>query len=103
MPDLARLGRSMPEGAQLIGVVLDVRTEDQSAKGNADQIVKRAEADFPQIVNTEQMDPYTKTVQYIPTTIFVDAKGQILGDPMVGGHSEKDYRAAVENILASLR
>jgi thiol-disulfide isomerase/thioredoxin len=103
MPDLASLGSSMPEGAQLIGIVLDVRAEDQRAKGKAEQIASRAKTDFHQILSTAQMDPYTKTVQYIPTTIFVDAEGQIVGEPMVGAHSEADYRAAVESILARLQ
>jgi thiol-disulfide isomerase/thioredoxin len=102
MPELASLGRSMPEGAQLVGIILDVTTEDESEKGEADRILKRAGADFTQILYDKSMDGYRSTVEYIPTTIFVDSNGNILGESMVGADSEENYRKAIEKILQQL-
>lgn len=102
MPELARLGRSMPEGAQLVGIVFDVTTEDNGAKSEADRILKRADADFTQIMYDASMYDYLSTVEAIPTTIFVDSKGNILGEPMVGADSEENYRRAVETMLKRL-
>jgi thiol-disulfide isomerase/thioredoxin len=98
MPDLARLGRTMPEGAQLVGIALDVPAKG-GKKNKAEEIVKNAGAAFPQILHTDEMNAYTKSVRYIPTTIFVDSNGNIVGDPLVGGHSEQEYRAAAEKAL----
>ncbi|MDR3254104.1 MAG: TlpA family protein disulfide reductase [Synergistaceae bacterium] len=103
MPDLGRLGKSMPEGTQLIGLVYDVTASDQSAKGEANRILSGAKALFTQIEYSKDMTPYMKGVDAIPTTIFVDSKGNIIGEPLVGSRPEKEYRAAIEKALASLR
>jgi thiol-disulfide isomerase/thioredoxin len=102
MPGLGRLGNSMPEGSQLVGIVCDVSANDRSAKGEADRILSRAKAGFVQIEYSPDMDPYLGKVEAIPTTIFVDSKGNIVGDPMVGSDSEKNYRAAIEKILKGM-
>ncbi|MDR1136792.1 MAG: TlpA family protein disulfide reductase [Synergistaceae bacterium] len=102
MPDLGRLGSSMPEGAQLVGIVYDVSEEDRSAKGDADRILSQAKAGFVQIEYSPDMNPYLDTVDAIPTTIFVDSKGAIVGEPMVGSNSEKNYRSAIEKILKGM-
>jgi thiol-disulfide isomerase/thioredoxin len=102
MPELARLGKSMPEGAQLVGIVFDVTTEDDSEKSAADRILKSADANFTQIMYDSSMYNYLSTVEAIPTTIFVDAKGNILGEPMVGADSEANYREAIETTLKQL-
>jgi thiol-disulfide isomerase/thioredoxin len=102
MPDLARMGRSMPDGTQLIGLILDVSASDRSAKSKAEKILSGAKANFIQIEFSEDMYPYMETVSAIPTTIFVDAKGRIIGSPLVGSRSEKNYRAAIEKALKSL-
>ncbi|GHV49647.1 hypothetical protein FACS1894216_00360 [Synergistales bacterium] len=98
MPDLAHLGKTMPEGTQLVGIVLDVPAKG-GKKDEAEKIVKDAGAAFTQILHTDEMGAYTKSVRYIPTTIFVDSKGNIVGGPVVGGHSEEEYRSAVEKVL----
>jgi len=100
MPDLGNMGRSMPEGSQLIGIILDVdgpgdtRTIDAAKK-----ILSKANADFVQIFPSEEMKPVLGTVRAIPTTIFVDSKGNIVGAPLVGARDEKAYRAEVEKLL----
>jgi hypothetical protein len=92
----------MPEGAQLVGIVYDVSADDRSAKGEADRILSKAKANFVQIEYSPDMSPYLEKVDAIPTTIFVDSKGNIVGGPMVGSASEKNYRAAIEKILKGM-
>jgi thiol-disulfide isomerase/thioredoxin len=94
LPDLGRLGNSMPEGTQLIGLLLDV--EDSS---KAKKLLENAKADFLQILYTPQMKELRQKVQAIPTTVFVDAKGRIVGNPIVGSRSEAKYRAVLEETL----
>jgi thiol-disulfide isomerase/thioredoxin len=100
LPDLGRLGRSMPEETQLIGIVRDVSTERDSSKDKAKQLLDDAKADFLQVLYTPQMQSYfRKAARLIPTTVFVDSKGQIIGKPIVGSKSEAKYRTALKETL----
>lgn len=100
MPDLGNLGRSMPEGTQLLGIVIDI--SDKETLEEAHAIVGEAKADFPHLLVSEEMLPYLQTIVAVPTTIFVDAQGKVIGEPIVGSRSEKDYRAEVEKALKLL-
>ena len=100
MPDLGNLGRTMPEGTQLIGIILDVGDKKTLELGK--KILKQANADFMQILPVYEMNSYLRTVSAVPTTIFVDSQGNIVGAPLVGSRPESAYRAEIEKILKSL-
>ncbi|MDR1650775.1 MAG: TlpA family protein disulfide reductase [Synergistaceae bacterium] len=99
MPDLAGLADSMPEGTQLAGVLLDVTAGNSSARSSAEKILKNSGADFVQILYDPSMDSYTDGIEAIPTTIFVDSEGRVIGEPIVGSRSGREYRAAIEKAL----
>ena len=101
MPDLGRLGRAMPEGTQLIGLLLDASDSGAIQKANA--ILSQAKADFPQIRPSKEMTSFLDSVDAIPTTFFVDSEGRIVGDAVVGSRSEKSYRSEIEKALKQLR
>ncbi|MDR1977298.1 MAG: redoxin family protein [Synergistaceae bacterium] len=94
MPELGVLARSMPEGTQLIGLLEDVDAIDK-----AKTIVAQANADFPHVLLVDAMMPYLGAVYAIPWTIFVDSKGEIVGEPLIGSRTAASYRRAIENIL----
>jgi thiol-disulfide isomerase/thioredoxin len=100
MPDLGVLGRSMPEGSQLAGIILDFG--EPGAMADAKKILTQADADFLQILPVMEMAPLLEQVDAIPTTIFVDSQGRIVGESIVGSRSEKEYRAEIEKILKSM-
>ena len=97
MPDLGKLGRTMPEGSQLIGLIIDVEDEETLELGK--KILSESAADFLQILPVSDMNPYLQTVAAIPTTIFLDSQGNLVGEPLVGSRSEANYRAEVEKLL----
>ncbi|MDR1516070.1 MAG: TlpA family protein disulfide reductase [Synergistaceae bacterium] len=100
MPDLGKLANSMPEGSQLVGIILDA--DDPNALDEAQKILSKANAKFPQILPADVMSPVLEEVQAIPTTIFVDADRNIVGKPLVGSRSEKAYRSEIEKLLKTL-
>ncbi|GHS90117.1 hypothetical protein AGMMS49957_15120 [Synergistales bacterium] len=101
MPDLGKLGRSMPEGSQLVGLLIDAAPNDTKVISKASSILKKSKADFTQILLTKDLGPYlTKNVTAIPTTVFVNSNGEIVGKPLVGSRSGKAYRAEVEKLLS---
>ncbi|MDR3229859.1 MAG: redoxin family protein [Synergistaceae bacterium] len=96
MPDLGELSRSMPEGTQLVGILDDYTTD---AVTKAKEIVNRTNANFPHIVAVPAMSSWLYTVDAIPTTIFVDTEGRIVGSRLVGSRSAAAYRAALNALL----
>jgi hypothetical protein len=90
----------MPGESQLVGIILDA--DEPGALDAAQKILSRAGAEFPQILPTNDMSPVLETVEAIPTTIFVDAGGNIVGKPLVGSRSEKAYRSEIEKLLKAL-
>jgi thiol-disulfide isomerase/thioredoxin len=100
MPDLGKLARTMPDGSQLIGIVLDAY--DPGALDEAQKILSKADAKFPQLLPADAMSLLLERVEAIPTTIFVDASGKIVGSVLVGARPEKDYRAEIEKILKTI-
>ncbi len=97
MPDLGELSRSMPEGAQIVGLICDIQgdTNLQAAKN----IVAKANAEFTHIIAEEVLLDFISGVTGVPTTFFVDGSGRIVGEPMVGSARAEDYRAAIEGYL----
>lgn len=88
--DLGELGRDMPEGSQLLGIVIDVEGDEnlQMAK----DILTKANAGFVNIVPDDALLKYAEAVTGVPTTIFVDENGKLLGEPIVGTRSAEEYR-----------
>ena len=101
MPGLGNLARSMPGKTQLVGLLMD--SGSPGAIQKAQSILATSKADFSQICISEEMVPFLKTVNVIPTTFFVDSRGRIIAAPIVGARSEQQYRAEIEKTLKKLR
>ena len=100
MPDLGKLGRSMPEGTQLAGIVIDAT--DPKTLDLARKILEKSDADFLQILPVMKMNPYFETLVGVPTTIFVDSEGKVVGEPLIGARSEAEYRKEIDKALKLL-
>ncbi|MDR0615292.1 MAG: TlpA family protein disulfide reductase [Synergistaceae bacterium] len=101
MPDLGNLAKTMPEGSQLVGIILDA--DEPGALDDALKILEDANASFVQILPADSMGPVLSMVEAIPTTIFVDSAGNIVGNPLVGARPENAYRAEIDKLLKSLQ
>ncbi|MBO6204537.1 MAG: TlpA family protein disulfide reductase [Selenomonas sp.] len=87
MPELGSWTRQMPADAQLIGIVCDARgTGDKETIAKAVKITSEAKADFVNLLPSEELMKYLEKVEAVPTTIFVDAEGNILGEAVVGAN-----------------
>jgi len=97
MPDLGELGRNMPEGTQLVGIIIDGTTPDTLELARS--ILDGANADFLQIVPDEAIYRYSRGLLGVPSTIFVDSQGKQVGETILGARSYADYLAAIEELL----
>ena len=99
MPELGEWARNMPEGAQLIGIVCDVRgNNDSQTIAEANNILSQANANFVNLIPDKSLSKYLETVEAVPTTLFVDSQGNIIGDPVVGADVDS-YKERVEQYL----
>lgn len=101
MPELAKLEGEYGGRLQLIGVPIDVdfTKPDSKEYKAALEILESAGATYKNVQPVGGLAEYTKHMQYVPTSIFVDPEGNIVGGPVVGGVFE-EYRKNIEGYLA---
>ena len=87
MPELGNLARALPQDAQLIGLVCDA-SENSMQIQRAKEILKEAGADFVNIVPDEQLLKFMENVEAVPTTIFINSKGEVVGKAIIGANVE---------------
>lgn len=99
MPELGAWAKDMPDNVQLIGLVVDIAgDEDTEHHDLAVSITQSADADFTHIVANQDFIDILKDVYGVPTTMFVDKDGNIVGDPVVGAYVDR-YKEFVEDYL----
>lgn len=87
MPELGSWANEMPADAQIIGIVCDVRGKnDKETVAKANKITAKADARFVNLVPNEEIMKYLESVEAVPTTIFVDSAGNIIGEAVVGAN-----------------
>ena len=102
MPELAKLEGEYDGRLQLVGVPIDVdftKPESEQYK-SALEILGSAGAEFKNVAPEGGLADYVSTMQYVPTSIFVDPEGNIVGGPVVGGVFD-EYRKAIDSYLES--
>ena len=99
MPELGKWAKEMPADAQIIGIVCDMDGEgDSKTQQEALRILKEAGADFVNLVPDKELMKYLDTVDAVPTTIFVDSSGNLVGHPVIGADVDA-YKKAVKDYL----
>ena len=102
MPELGEWARTMPENVQLIGILVDIEDENDTATiEDATSILKDADAAFVNLIPIDSLADVVAGISAVPTTIFVDKDGNIVGDPIVGADVE-GYKTFVEEYLKGL-
>ena len=103
MPDIAQLSKDYAGRAQVLGIVVDVDFSKPESEEYEDmlKILSSADADFTNIGLNGDIANFAQAIPGIPTTIFVDKEGNIVGDPVVGAQVE-EYKKAIDEYLASL-
>ena len=103
MPDLAKLDGilgDMDESVGLIGILIDA--DGRGAIQQAEKILNNAKANFPQLRPNGEMRGLLGAISAIPTSIFVDPSGNIVGPTMVGANSAEGYLAGFRDALKEI-
>lgn len=97
MPDLGEMARSLPADAQIIGLVCDAAPGSPEIQ-KALKIVDEAGVDFVNIVPDGQLTKFIANVEVVPTTVFVNSKGEVVGKTILGADM-KSYQSELKRLL----
>lgn len=99
MPELGEWAKKMPDNVQIVGLIIDIAgDEDTEHHDLAVDIVQKADAEFTHLIANADFADILKDVIGVPTTIFVDKDGYIVGDPVIGADVAA-YKNFVEDYL----
>lgn len=105
IPDLAKLDKEI-EDFQVLGILIDAGVKDAPDQANLDlgkQILSDSGVEYASVLPDEVLiDSFLTSVYAVPTSLFVDAKGQKVGDEIVGSMSYDDWKATIEQKLAEV-
>ena len=100
MPDLGEISRSYDKSQfQIVGIVSDVTKPNDAT---AEKIIKETKADYTHIIDSKSLEKgLLSSLDAVPTTVFVDKNGNILGDPYIGSRSKSDWEGSIDKLLKS--
>lgn len=102
MPDLAELHGELPEGCALVGVLTDVYPDENLEIVNLDtanQIVTETGVTYDNIIPDATLYQFlAENITGVPTTLYVDSEGNILGG-VVGARSKEEYKTILEELV----
>ena len=82
---LAAIAEELPENAQCIGLVGDLKAEDSADKRTtATAIAAGLPPSFPQLLVNDDFMPFLTRLRSAPTVVFIDSAGRLVGQPVVG-------------------
>lgn len=105
MPDLGKLSEDYAgKKFQIVGIVIDAVNRKNAPLPKivetAKMIVDQTNANYIHIIPTsELMNGILKDVYAVPTTIFVDKNGKIVGQTYTGSRSYSDWARIVDSLL----
>ncbi|WP_273327090.1 TlpA disulfide reductase family protein [Vallitalea guaymasensis] len=100
MPELQELYKDMKEkDINVIGIVTDGSEELELTK----TIIEKTGVEYTNIVPDDSLNEYLKKLTATPTTIFVNEKGEKVGDIQIGIPGENAKEAYEEEIIKRLK
>jgi len=101
MSDLAEAYENMPGEIEMYCVLMD--GNEPGTIRNAVEVLEYAGADFVQMLPCQGMDRIMNSIRNVPTTMFVDSSGNIVGKRITGACSQGEYLTAVNDIMKDIR
>ncbi|MBE5783192.1 MAG: redoxin domain-containing protein [Clostridiales bacterium] len=102
LPDLAALAEDMQEmGVQIIGIVSDGYNDSKIEL--AQEIIELTKADYLHLLPSETLhQKLLSNVTSVPTTIFVDETGTMVGYAYIGSRNYDQWQRVIEEVMALL-
>ena len=99
MPELEELYKELKnEKINLIGIVNNAKDEETTKV--AKEILEKKGVSYTNIVPDEKLEKgILKDVVGTPTILFINDKGEIVGDPIIGGRGKDEYKKIISEVL----
>ena len=99
IPELEKMsGQLREKDCGMVGLLID--GEDPNGLADAKDILSDASAQYTNLVFPSAVSNELN-LQSVPTTFFVDSKGNILGEPVIGARPQI-YLETIDSLLASM-
>ena len=107
MPHLGELAAEYKDkGVQFLGIVCDTMNRDGSVNDEvvalAREIAQKTGATYTHLPFTDFADELNTVLEYVPTTVFVNGEGKIVGELHVGSMDKAGWIQVIEQTLAAL-
>lgn len=105
MPDLGELKTEYQDkGVNIVGIVADVQNSDgtipEEGVALAKEIVSQTGANYTHLLPSESLNNLIlNNVAAVPTTVFVDSKGNFVGEQYVGSKDKQEWAEIIEELL----
>lgn len=101
MPDLAALGKALPDNVQLMTVCLDGRGSEEYVEFVLEQTGFEG---ITLLAGDGDLLTLCQELQYTPTTVLVDSKGNTVGEAIIGGKENlaEFYTACINSALTDM-
>ena len=86
MPELQKIYESLPKNANLIGIAADVPEGMKDGVDNAKHIEEQTGVKYTNLTVSDSLASFTKQFYAVPSTIFVDKDGNIIGELVLGAN-----------------
>ena len=85
LADLSAWQQEEDSSLQLVGLVGDIKDDAPAARiSQARELTQNLPPSFPQLLVNDSLAPFLTTIKAAPTCVFVDAEGQVTGQPVAG-------------------
>ena len=102
LPELEEMNREFREkGGAVVGLLDDVWVDNMKYLDEAQAIIKDTGVTYTNLCAWDGYDDVLEAVG-TPTTYFVDSSGKLIGEPILGAHTDK-YRERMEKYLESAK
>ncbi|SHH44823.1 Thiol-disulfide isomerase or thioredoxin [Caloranaerobacter azorensis DSM 13643] len=101
LPDLQALHTEMKnKGVNIIGIVADGINNEIYAL----DILRKSGVTFVNIIPNEKfVNDFVGRITVVPVSIFVNSKGEIVGEIVIGSRSKEGYKKIIEEILKNVQ
>lgn len=103
MPELGAWEKELPDNVQIVGLIVDISSTDNETQiAAAKQITEKADVGFVNLIGGNgAFDELIGSIVGVPTTIFVDKSGNIVGEIIVGADVDR-YKSFVNKYVEAL-
>lgn len=101
MPELAELEKELPERVRFVTWCLDGAYAEEETRS----ILTDAGFEGTTIIAADgDLMTFLQTVQYTPTTVFIDSEGNLIGEPVIGASQRPKvmYTQKINEMLSAL-